>query len=63
MGAKKPRTTTETLKKLAMAEHKRAHTQVLARLNDPLGAHFERHDPTLALGLWRGGLCAVSPAR
>jgi hypothetical protein len=42
MGAKKPRTTTEALKQLATAGHKRAHAQVLSRLNNPIGAHFER---------------------
>ena len=46
MGAKKPRTTTEALKKLASAEYKRAHAKVLSRINDPIGAHFERADAT-----------------
>jgi hypothetical protein len=46
MATKKPRTTTEALKKLAGAEYKRAHAQVLSRLNDPIGAHFERADAT-----------------
>ena len=44
MAAKKPRTTTEGLKKLATAEHKRAHAQVLQRINAPIAAHFERAD-------------------
>ena len=46
MGAKKPRTTTEALKKLATAEHKRAHAQVLAHLNDPIAAYYDRVDAT-----------------
>ena len=48
MATKKPRTTTEALNKLAAAEQKRAHAQVLSRLNDPIGAHFERHDAAQA---------------
>jgi hypothetical protein len=46
MATKKPRTTTEALQKLASAGHKRAHAQVLSRINDPIGAHFERADAT-----------------
>jgi hypothetical protein len=44
MATKKPRTTTEALQKRASAEYKRAHAQVLSRLNDPIAAHFERAD-------------------
>ena len=46
MATQKPRTTTEALQKRAAAEYKRAHTQVLSRINDPIGAHFERADAT-----------------
>jgi len=41
-----PRTTTEALKKLASAEHKRAHAKVLSRINDPIAAPFERAEAT-----------------
>ena len=44
MATQKPRTTTEALQKRASAEHKRAHAQVLARINDPIAAHYERAD-------------------
>jgi len=44
MATPKPRTTTEALKKRAAAEYKRAHAQVLASLNDPIAAHYERAD-------------------
>jgi hypothetical protein len=46
MATKQPRTTTEALQKLAAAEYKRAHAQVLSRLNDPIAAHYERADAT-----------------
>src|SRR5262245_18072040 len=46
MDTQKPSTTTEALKKLATAEHQRAHAQVLASLNDPIAAHYERADAT-----------------
>jgi hypothetical protein len=44
MATQKPRTTTEALKKRASAEYKRAHAQVLSRINDPIAAHYERAD-------------------
>src|SRR5215831_8461824 len=44
MATQKSRTTTEALKKRASAEYKRAHAQVLARLNDPIAAHYDRVD-------------------
>jgi hypothetical protein len=44
MATQKPRTTTEALKKRASAEYKRAHAQVLASLNDPIAAHYDRVD-------------------
>jgi hypothetical protein len=46
MATQKPRMTTEALQKLAAAEYKRAHAQVLSRINDPIAAHFERADAT-----------------
>ena len=46
MATHKRRTTTEALKKRAAAEHKRAHAQVLSRLNAPIAAHFERAEAT-----------------
>jgi len=44
MATQKSRTTTEALKKHASAEYKRAHAQVLSRINDPIAAHYERAD-------------------
>ena len=61
MATKKPRTTTEALQKLASAEHKRAHAQVLAHSNAPIAAHGERAEATTLDAAAQAALATPDP--